>query len=597
MSWLPPLIVAVPLIAAAIVAGGDHVMPSKAQDAIGVSALAAVCGLGIVLMLASQTHEVLQWFGGWRPRGGVAIGIDFAVDPLAAGMVALAGGVGLLTLGYARIYLEQAARLIDALFLIMCGAVCGFVMSGDLFNLFVWLELMGVAAYALTGFEVTEIGPLQGAVNFSIVNTIGGFFVVIAIALLYARTGALNLAQIGRTLSGQRSDGLLVVAMTLIVCGFLCKAAVAPFHLWLADAYAVAPTPVCAFFAAVMTDVGLFGVARVYWTVFDAPFGAHEQAVGHALIWLGIASALVGAFMAFLQRHLKRMLAFAVITHIGVMLAGIGLLSSKGLAGAADMLLAHGLLTAGLFLLVGVLVAWLHDGDELALYGRGRERWWLGVLWFAAAVALAGPPYIGVYLGHALIDEAASDGGRHWVQPLLWLAEAISSAALIRAGARVFLGVGHGRDSLLTPEQREQPPRRRAVLGPLTAIAAVLVLAGSLVSAVPGLEQRTVAAADRFRDRAAYANVVLHGIPMPRTPALPFTIEHSTLESLLYGSGCLLTALTLAAFGLYRPPLPRVVLEPVRALKAVHSGLIGDYVMWLLVGTAVVGGVWAVTLR
>jgi len=605
MSWVPPLIVAVPLISAAVVAGGDHVMPSRLQDAIGLGALAAVCGLGVVLMLAAQTHEVVDWFGGWRPRSAVAVGIDFAVDPLAAGVTALAGAVALLTLAYARIYLEQAARLFDALFLIMCGALCGFVMSGDVFNLFVWLELMGVSAYALTGFEVKEIGPLQGAVNFSIVNTIGGFFVVIAIALLYGRTGALNLAQIGQTLSGHKADGLVVVAMTLIVCGFLCKAAIVPFHLWLADAYAVAPTPVCAFFAAVMTDVGLFGVARVYWTIFAAPFGSHSSAVLDALVWLGIVSALVGAVMAFLQRHLKRMLAYTVVAHIGVMLAGIGLLTSKGLAGAADMLLAHGLLTAGLFLVVGVLVAWRHEGDELDLHGRGRARPWLGVLWLGAAIALAGPPYVGVYLGHALIDEAASGGGRSWVQPLLWLADAIGSAALLRAGARVFLGLGPMDDPLLSPEHGEKPPRRRARLGALTAIATVFVVAGAVVSVIPGLNWGTVAAADRFRDRVAYAKVVLHGLPVPHAPALRFALEHSTLESLLYGAGATVLALALAALGLYRRNVPgaaaaavgRVLSPPVAALKAVHSGVVGDYVMWLVVGTAVIGGAWAITLR
>lgn len=605
MSWLPPLVVAVPLVAAAVIAGGDHVMPSRLQDAIGLGAAAAVCGLGIVLMLAAQGHEIVEWFGGWRPHGGVAVGVDFAVDPLAAGMTALAGGVAVLTLAYARMYVAGAARLFDSLFLIMCAAVCGFVMSGDVFNLFVWLELMGVAAYALTGFEVKEIGPLQGAVNYSIVNTIGGFFVVIAIALLYGRTGALNLAQIGQTLAGHRADGLVVVAMTLIVCGFLCKAAVAPFHLWLADAYAVAPTPVCAFFAAVMTDIGLFGVARVYWTIFDAPFGAHEAVVVQALVWLGIVSALTGAVMAFLQRHLKRMLAYTVVAHIGVMLAGIGLLAAKGLAGASDMLLAHGLLTAGLFLVVGVLIAWRREGDELAMHGKGRARPWLGVLWIAAAVALAGPPYVGVYLGHSLIDEAASGTGRQWVQPLLWLADAISSAALLRAGARVFLGLGPKEDRLLTPEESEKPPKRGSALAPLTAIAAVFVLAGAAVSVVPGLGRRTVAAAGRFRDRADYAAVVLHGAPMPHAPRLPFTLEHPTLETLLYGSGSLLVALGLAALGLYRTRIhgavaeaaARVLSPPVAALKAVHSGVVGDYVMWLVLGTAVLGGAWAVALR
>src|SRR5207248_6059683 len=137
-----------------------------------------------------------------------------------------------------------------------------------------------VAAYALTGFEIRQIGPLQGAVNFAISNTIGGYFVLLAIALLYAHTGALNLAQLGHVLAGGQAGGIVIVALTLTVAGFLCKAAVVPFHLWLDDAYAVAPVPVCVVFAGVMTDIGLLGVARVYWTVFAAAFGpdAHGSA-------------------------------------------------------------------------------------------------------------------------------------------------------------------------------------------------------------------------------------------------------------------------------------------------------------------------------
>lgn len=596
MSWIPPLVVAIPLLAAAVVAGGDHVLPSWLQDLLGALAAATTCGLGVALMLATERHEVVHWFGGWRPHAGLAIGIDFAVDPLGAGMVVLAGGTATLALLYARVYLRDLARLFDTLFLVICAAIGGFAMSGDLFNLFVWLELMGVAAYALTGFEVRQIGPLQGAINFAIVNTIGGYFVVTGIALVYARTGALNLAQAGQALAGRKPDGLVIVAMTLIVCGFLCKTAAVPFHLWLADAYAVAPVPVCALFSAVMTEVGLFGVARVYWTVFSGAFGTHAVDVGQAFAWLGIVTALLGAVMAVLQRHLKRMLAYSVICHVGVMLAGIGLLASKGLAGAADMLLAAGLLTAGLFCIVGVLLAWLRGGDELALHGLARSRPWIAVLWFVAAIALAGPPYVGVYLGHALIDEAASGGGRHWVQPLLWLAEAVSSGALLRAGARVFLGLGTPDDPILSPEMQELPPPRQQAVGRLGGIAAVFVVAGTVVSVVPGLGARTIAAADRFRDRAGYAADVLHGIPMQHLPPLPFAVEHTTLESILYAIGSLAVACGVALFGLYRTRL-RVGIPGARVLKALHSGVAGDYVMWLAVGTAVIGGVWAVTLR
>jgi len=559
-------------------------------------AAATVCVLGFVLLFRTERGDLLQWFGGWRPRGSVAIGVDFAASPFAAGMVALAGGLVLLALLYSWTYLTEAGGLVDALMLTCCAAMCGFALSGDLFNLFVWLELMGVAAFALTGFEVRNIGPLQGAVNFAITNTVGGFLVLIGIALLYARTGALNLAQVGVTLSHQPKGGLAIVALTLIVCGLFCKAAVVPFHLWLGDAYAVAPAPVCAIFAGVMTDIGLFGVARVFWTVYAGQFGSSQRAVGDALLWLGVATALVGGTMAFLQRHLKRMLADSVVCHVGVMLAGVGLLSSKGLAGAAGMLVANGLLTAGLFLVAGVLVAWLRSVDELHLFGRGRAKPLLGVLWGAAAVGLAGPPYLGVFLGHSLIDDAASELHRRWLPPLLWLAGALASAALLRAGARVFLGFGARDDPLLSPEMEERPPKRGTYLPPLVAVAAVAIVVGLFLGLVPGLEPRAVAAAARFRDHAAYAAFVLHGRMPAHGGQLPFSLPHATTLSLVESSVALLLTVLLAVLGAARR-VPSSLAPPVRALKAVHSGVIGDYVMWLTVGTAVIGGVWAITLR
>ena len=414
MSWIPPLLVAIPLLGSVAAAGLDHVTPEPVQDALVVAASAATTVLAFVLLWSAEGHEAVHWFGGWRPQYGVALGINFAVGPLAAGMCAVIGIVVTLALLYTHAFLRDAARLFDALMLLALGAMCGFAMSGDLFNLFVWLELMGVAAYALTGFQVERLGPVQGAVNFAITNSLGGYLLAIGIALIYARTGALNLAQVGQTLAHGPAGGLVIVAMTLLFCGFLIKGAVVPFHLWAADAYAVAPAPVCAVLGGVMTDIGLIGVARLYWTVFAVPFG---DAVGDVLLWLGIVTAVLAGTMAFLQRHLKRMLAYSVVCHIGIMLAGIGLLDSSGLAGAELMFLAHALLTAGLFFVAGILHSDHGLIDELHLCGRARGCWAPAAAWFAGTVGLVGTPYLGIYLGHASIDDGATQLGTLFVKP------------------------------------------------------------------------------------------------------------------------------------------------------------------------------------
>ena len=595
MTWIPPLLVAVPLLAAAVTAGLDHVTPQPVQDALVVAAAATTTALAFVLLWHSESHEVVHWFGGWKPQHGVALGIDFAVGPLAAGMCAVIGIVVTLALVYSLTFLREAARLFDALMLVALGAMCGFAMSGDLFNLFVWLELMGVSAYALTGFQVERLGPVQGAVNFAITNSLGGYLLAIGIALIYARTGALNLAQVGQTLAHGSAGGLVIVAMTLLFCGFLIKGAVVPFHLWAADAYAVAPAPVCAVLGGVMTDIGLIGVARLYWTVFAVPFG-HGHSVGDVLLWLGLVTAVLAGTMAFLQRHLKRMLAYSVVCHIGIMLAGIGLLDSSGLAGTELIFLAHALLTAGLFFVAGILHVDHARIDELHLRGRGRGCWALGLAWLAATIGLIGTPYVGIYLGHGLLDDGASALGRSWVPALLWLGSVLSGAALLRAGARIFLGWGEDDDPLLGKAIEEEPLQRNVLRPLLVGVALTAVVLGVAISLVPGLGQHAEYAADRFRDTSGYAAEVLRGRPMAPPPSLPLSIHHTSLESLLYGTTATLVAFGLAFVAVHRR-LPRAVVAPIRVLHALHSGVIGDYVTWVVVGTAVTGAAWAVLLH
>src|SRR5207253_10634799 len=156
-------------------------------------------------------------------------------------IAALAAALTTAALVFSWHYFEEVGYLYYTLMLVFLGGLCGFALTGDLFNLFVFFELMGVAAYALTGYKVEQPGVLQGALNFAITNTIGAFLVLFGIALLYGRTGALNLAQIGEALARRPADGLMIGSFVLLTVGFLIKAGAVPFHFWLSDAYAVAP--------------------------------------------------------------------------------------------------------------------------------------------------------------------------------------------------------------------------------------------------------------------------------------------------------------------------------------------------------------------
>jgi multicomponent Na+:H+ antiporter subunit D len=604
---LVPLAVAVPLAAAGTLAALSHFLPHRVTDAVAVAIAAFDAVVGVVLILRSSGAPVVYWFGGWHPRHGLALGIGFAVDPFGAGMAALAGALVTAALLFSWRYFEDVGALFHVLVLVFLAGMTGFALSGDLFNMFVWFELMSVAAYALTAYRCEEATPLEGALNFGITNSIGALLILAGTALLYGHTGALNLAQIGRTIAGERPHGLLVVAFTLLLAGFFAKGAAVPFHFWHADAHAVAPNPVCALFSGVMVQLGFYAVARVYWTMFAGPLGGHADAVRNVLLAFGLLTAILAAVMCFLQRHLKRMLAYSTISEGGLILVGIALLGHDGLAGAAAYVLAHGLAKAALFLCVGILLFRLSSVDELRLRGRGRSLAPTGVVFALGALAMTGVPPFGTYLGKSLIEDSASRLGYGWLPAVMTAVSIVSVGALLRAAARVFLGWGDSRDPLLSPEpdeagEVEHPPRKRPPI--MLVPAAALVLASLGLSLVPGLEHGLKQQAARFEDRPAYAQAVLsnRAVPAP-TPALGLPTFSSSATG--YGLASAAGAVLLALVGLYRPRLARklpsaslrLATAAIRPLRAAHSGVVTDYVTWLVLGAAALGGVFALTLR
>ncbi|HEX2028463.1 MAG TPA: complex I subunit 5 family protein, partial [Nitriliruptorales bacterium] len=261
---------AIPLIGATVLLAIGRLAPWRVLD-LSAMAIAGVTTV-VCAMLTAAPHLLVHWFGGWEPVRGVGIGVAFAVDPIGAGIATLAGALATAAFVFSWRYFETVRVLFHTLMLLFLGGMVGFALTGDLFNLFVFFELLTTSAYALTAYRIERQGPLQGSLNFAVTNTIGAFLILHGIGFIYGRTGALNLAEIGRSLEGASLDPTLFAAFLLLSVGLFIKAAIIPFHFWLPDAHAVAPSPVSVLLSGVMIELGLYGWARVYWTVFVEPF-------------------------------------------------------------------------------------------------------------------------------------------------------------------------------------------------------------------------------------------------------------------------------------------------------------------------------------
>jgi multicomponent Na+:H+ antiporter subunit D len=308
-----------------------------------------------------------------------------------------------------------------------------------------------------------------------------------------------------------------------------------------------------------------------------------------------------------MQRHVKRLLAFSTISHVGIFVTALALLTHQALAGLALYIVGHGLTKGALFMCAGVLLHRFATIDEYDLHGRGRELPFVGVLFALGALLLAAVPPFTAFAGKSLIEVAASERGYGWLIAVFVLVSALTGGAVLRVAGRVFLGWG--------PPEGPDPNQARAArervdeeLGPrdrtpatMVAVPAVLLLGAAVVGLVPGVVPGVERIAARFTDHAAYPVWVLGTghVSWPQVAS-----SHTDAIDVLYALLALGGALGTAALGLFGAPLraslPSAVGGPARTallgLRQLHSGEIGDYIAWWTAGASVLGGVCLLAL-
>jgi multicomponent Na+:H+ antiporter subunit D len=586
IDLLPPVPVAGPLCIAGLLLVFGRLVPRRVPDVVAVMTAMSTAAICVIMAMHTAQHPLVYWFGGWVPRDGQILGIGFVVDQAGAAIASFIGLLFAATLVFAWGYYDEVHAHFHVLMLLFMAGMVGFCLTHDLFNLFVWFEVMSIAAFAATGYALRS-SALTGALNFTVVNTIGSYLILGGIGLIYAKVGALDFTALENGIAAAPNDAVITASFALLATGLLTKAAQVPFQFWLSDAHAVAPSPVSVIFSGAMVSLGIYGIAKLTWSVFD-PSPEVTYLVRTLLLGMGAASAVLGGVMALIQRHVKRLLAFSTISHTGIMLIGLALLSHDGLSGMLIYLVGHGLVKGALFMVAGILLAICGGIDEIGLRGMGRNIWPAGMAMAAAGLLLAGLPIGLMDKGTELITAALHAAEKSWVMPAVIAAGACTGGAVLRVAGRIFLGLGPvPGEEAASPTEEEQEKANRPLWFMLVPALLLLLLA------LPG----AVVAGDFAEQAAAHfmhpdVGAILGATAPPKDSPAAADLHNPPSHLTPWISVSL--AIIIAGFALTRRRLPGLITRtfdcistPVfQTLNEIHSGLIGDYVAWMMLGLA-----------
>lgn len=409
-----------------------------ARRSIGVHRFVSVIGtlsgvgvsLGLLLTTLDGTRSVVS-MGDWP----VPFGIVFVVDRLSATMLVLTGLVALGALGAALRGWDERGRNFHALFQFQLMGVSGAFLTGDIFNLFVFFEILLISAYGLLLHSGGK-ERIRAGLRFVILNLVGSTFFVIALALVYGSTGTLNMAALS---AGSWSGPVWQVAMGLLLVVFGLKAAAVPLHFWLPESYSAAPAPVAVLFA-VLTKVGLYAIIRVYG------LSVGLDALTPVIFGAGAVGIIVGAVGALASRGMREMVGWLVIGSVSTAMLAIGVGGPEGLSAALYYALHSTLVTGALFLLAEIVTE-QRSGDSLESGPRLSRHAMVSGLFLLAAMEFAGLPPTSGFVGKLSVLTATAPGaGPGWIAVIL-VGGLLALITLSRAGSALFWNVDDAQSS------------------------------------------------------------------------------------------------------------------------------------------------------
>ena len=440
-AQLPALQIVVPLVAAPLCALVRSPTPAWI---LAASVSAATFAVAVALALAvSDGSEIAYLLGGWAAPWG----IEYRIDALNALVLVIVTGASSVSLVHARFSVAREVRrdrigLFYTAWLLCLTGLLGMAITGDVFNVFVFLEIASLSTYVLVA-----LGPrpaaLLAAFRYLVLGSIGATFFLVGVGLLYMMTGTLNMADLSTRIGDVADTRTVAAGVVFVVLGIGLKAAVFPLHAWLPAAYAHAPSSAAAFLAGTSTKVSIYVLVRFLFDVFGVDLAFERLGFGALLIPLAIAGVLAGSAIAVFQDSVKRLLAWSSIAQLGYMVLGLGLGTASGVAASVLHLFNHAVMKVALFLALGNLV-YRTGSDALEnLSGLGRRMpWTMGAL-LVAAMSIVGVPLTAGFVSKWYLLRAALADGMWPVAVVILVSSLLAAVYMWRVVNAAFFTQAH----------------------------------------------------------------------------------------------------------------------------------------------------------
>ena len=401
-----------------------------------ISAISVVCGLAVSFYLfrvVLNSGIQVFWSGNWPPP----FGITMVVDIFSAIMIILSSIVGTacLIFSFSTIDKGRARNFYYIFFQMLLVGINGSFITGDIFNLFVFFEIMLVASYVLIVLGNT-VGQLRESIKYVVLNVFSSSLFLLGLGLLYGMIGTLNMADIAQKMSLIENQGLVTLVSMIFLVVFGIKGALFPLYFWLPQSYVEPPSAVSALFGGLLTKVGVYALIRVFTLIFVGDSG-----FTHTIILLmGAGTMFFGVLGAIFQMNFKRILSYHIISQVGYMVMGLGLYSVLAIAGAIYYIAHHIIVKACLFLLSGVTENITGTGELKKMGGLLNRYPVLGWTFLLAGLSLAGIPPLSGFFSKFVLMQAAVEQGNFFITAVALIVGFLTLFSMIKIFLSVFWG-------------------------------------------------------------------------------------------------------------------------------------------------------------